>query len=247
MVRLVVPCTAVVALAACTAPEAFDAGADRYTCGSLTFTAPELADAPPAGRLQPEVRAAFDGRGHSVPETDLDDGWRVVEKSSDTVGLIRALEEPERSGPGDIRTHDHVRALRSRGATNVPDGDWVLDSAGVCAPRLDLGRLEQADLTLVHVPDPAATEIALEVYERACNSGEAAHGRVEVVRQDVTDGEVRLVIGVRPRGGNHECPSNPPTPVTVELDEPLGDRTVVDAAVLPPQPVPVARGVRDAG
>ena len=33
------------------------------------------------------------------------------------------------------------------------------------------------------------------------------------------------------------CPSNPPTPFTVDLDEPLGDRLLLDASTLPPRPI----------
>lgn len=246
MVRLVVTLVAVVALAACT--DRFGAGNGGYECGGLTFTADQLDEAPPAAQLRPDTRAAFDGQGHEIPEIDLADGWRILEQSSDTVGLLRPLEDPQEIGPGDVRTHEHVRAHRSRGATNVPDGDWVLDSAGVCTPRLDLGGLGHADLTLAAAPDPAATELELDIYERACASGEPADGRVEVVEQAVTDEEVRLVVGVQPPpGGPQNCPSNPPTHVTIELDEPLGDRTIVDASTLPSQPVPIAPGAAGEG
>lgn len=244
MVRLIAALVAVV-MVSCAQP--FDAGTGGYECGSLTFSEDQLDGAPPAGQLQPEVRAAFNGQGHEIPEIDLDAGWRIVEQSGDTVGLIRPLDQPQENGPGDLRTHEHVRAHVSHGSTNVPDGAWVLDSAGTCTPRLDLGRLGQADLTLAGAPDPAATEIELEIYERACASGESADGRVDVVEREVTRNAVRLVIGVRPRGGDQNCPGNPPTPVTVELDEPLGDRIVVDASVLPPQQVPAAAGVAEGG
>ena len=136
-----------------------------------------------------------------------------------------------------MHTHELVRVERSRGASDVPDGTWVLDQAGTCTPRLDLGQLAQADLALATRPDAGATEIELEVYERACASGEAADGRVEVVEQELTEHELRLVVGVRPRGGDANCPGNPATPFTIELDEPFGDRTVVDVSTLPPQQV----------
>ena len=38
---------------------------------------------------------------------------------------------------------------------------------------------------------------------------------------------------VEPVSGAAECPGNPWFPVTVELDAPLGDRTVVDGHMYP--------------
>ena len=42
---------------------------------------------------------------------------------------------------------------------------------------------------------------------------------------------------VRPLDGPATCPSNPPTPYTLRLDRPLGDRTLADGGTIPPRPV----------
>ena len=143
----------------------------------------------------------------------------------------------EPSGPGDVRSHEFLRVHTISGATNVPDGAWVLDAQGSCTPRQDLGWLGPADLALAEHPSPEARQIELEVYERACASGQAADDRVEIVEQETSDEQLMLVVGVRPLDGDHTCPGNPPTPLTIHLDEPLGDRIVVDASTLPPQPL----------
>jgi hypothetical protein len=72
---------------------------------------------------------------------------------------------------------------------------------------------------------PDTLDVPVIVNEVACSSGRSAEGRIAA---DVTYGDdvVDLDIGVRPLGGNQTCPSNPDTPFVVELDEPLGDRTV---------------------
>lgn len=68
----------------------------------------------------------------------------------------------------------------------------------------------------------------------ACASGEPAAGRVTLERLMEHEDRVELVIGVEtPPGDGQTCPSNPPTPFTVELDEPLGARALVDVAVYP--------------
>jgi hypothetical protein len=84
--------------------------------------------------------------------------------------------------------------------------------------------------------DPAATEIAVAVYERACASGEPATGRIAEPEITYGDDEVVVTIRVIPRAGNQACPGNPATPFTVELDEPLGDRTLLDGGQDPPAP-----------
>lgn len=60
--------------------------------------------------------------------------------------------------------------------------------------------------------------------------GACATGRV--LAPWVHYGEKRLTVTyfVRPREGAQTCPGNPPTPVTLRLDEPLGPRELVDGA-----------------
>ena len=42
--------------------------------------------------------------------------------------------------------------------------------------------------------------------------------------------------GVRPVGGSRDCQGSPPTPATVDLAEPLGQRTVLDGGTEPAAP-----------
>lgn len=248
MARLVVAVSAALILAACgggVGGVAIGEGQGEtvdddsaYRCGSVELTAAELAAAPPATDLGRDGQAALEGM--EVPPIDPAAGWVVLSETAEEVELLRELDAPQDGGPGDVRTFEHLRIQTLTGATNVPDGSWVLSAAGTCTPRLSLDGLGAADLVLAQPPTPDTTTVELEVHERACASGQPAEGRVEIVEQTLTDDQLRLVIGVRPRPGGQDCPGNPPTPVTVELDEPLGDRTVVDATTLPPRPVTVA-------
>ncbi|KQR08283.1 hypothetical protein [Cellulomonas sp. Leaf334] len=86
-------------------------------------------------------------------------------------------------------------------------------------------------------PSPGSATVALLVTETACNSGEDADGRIELESLRETDTAVELVVTVTPRDGGHDCQSNPPTPFAVELDEPLGDRLLLDASTQPSRPV----------
>lgn len=46
-------------------------------------------------------------------------------------------------------------------------------------------------------------------------------------------GTIEVAIGVERVRGDADCPSNPPTPFTVELDDPVGTRDVRLSSVAP--------------
>lgn len=232
----------VVSLAACgdgatesqtaTAPD----DVQQVECGRSSFDFFSLSDAPSASSLPEGPAGAVDDAG--APAFDPSQDWKIVLQSDERVDLIRELEHPLGHGQGDIRTHESRTLERITGASNVPDGTGLLTSAGPCTPRLvSYGELGAADLTLTHLPSPTATSIELLVHERACASGASAEGRIELVALTETAEQVQLRVGVRPREGDQDCQSNPPTPFAVELNSPLGDREVVDASVVPPRPL----------
>lgn len=232
----------VLAVAGC-ARDSTTEGADEaprgpYECQGVSLGAEQLATAPAAADVVrgPARAAILEG----VLGGDLDAGWLVIEQTEDRVALLRQLDAPEDLGAGDVRTHERVVAERIFGASNVEEGAWMLVSAGTCTLQRVLAGLAGADLVLAREPEPDATSVDLLVTERACASGETSEGRVEVVRRDLTDEALSLVIGVRPRGGDQECPGNPASRLTVELDEPLAGRPVLDAGVLPPRAITTA-------
>jgi hypothetical protein len=218
------------------APQVADAV--TVNCGGSVYDPSELAAAPPASSLPEGPAGAVDDAGAPAFDPSLD--WKVVHQSDDRVDLVRELDEPFDNGGGDVRTHESRILERITGAPNVPDGTWLLMSAGPCTQRLvtddDLG---EADLTLAETPAPGDTSIDLFVHERACASGQSAEGRIELVELNKTTGQVQLRVGVRPLDGGQDCQGNPPTPFTVDLGEPLSDREIVDASVVPPLPLTI--------
>lgn len=71
------------------------------------------------------------------------------------------------------------------------------------------------------VPDPASSTLTVLVEEVGCSSGE----RPSTTRPRVELGETTVTIAVRTRARlalSQSCPAVPPTPVTVDLGEPLG-------------------------
>lgn len=215
--------------------------ATEVECGGSVFDFTDLADAPPASSLPDGPAGAVDDAG--APAFDRSQAWRVVHQSEHRVELIRELEEPFDNRGGDVRTHESRTLEKIDGADNLPDGTWLAMTAGPCVPRrINDGDVPYADLTLAEAPAPAATAIELLVHERACASGAAATGRIELIEMQETADEVRVRIGVRRPDGDQTCPGSPPTPFAVELSGPLGEREIVDTSVVPPRRVSVDDG-----
>ena len=202
-----------------------------YDCFGVTTTIAGLEEAPLVSDL-----ADHPGAAAFAANTDSLERWRAVRVEDERLEAVRELDPPE-TLDGALRDHERL-AVALVGAAALPDSDedrWEMVSAGACVLQADLGELGPASVTLDGPArlDDADSQLELLVVEQACASGEDAAGRVRV---DVTttDDEIRLVVGVEPRGGDQNCPSNPPTPVTVDLDEPIAGRRVVDAGRYPP-------------
>ena len=83
----------------------------------------------------------------------------------------------------------------------------------------------------------AQTTFVASVFESACNSGQPATGRVAEPAIIVARDAITITFGVWPPAGSQDCPSNPATPTTVTLPEPLGRRALLDGSFDPPRVV----------
>ena len=212
-------------------------GSATVACGGTVYDADALADAPPVSSLPKGPAEAVDDAG--APAFDLAQDWNVVHQDATRVDLVRELQEPLDNGDGDVRTHESRTLERITGASNVPEGTWLLTSAGSCVQRLvgDDG-LGAADVTLADTPAQEKTSLDLLVREQDCASGRNAEGRIDVQLEETAE-QVLLRVGVERLDGDQSCQGNPATPLTVELADPLGDRSVVDSSVVPARPVTV--------
>ena len=86
------------------------------------------------------------------------------------------------------------------------------------------------------------TEFLALVTEQACASGQSSEGRIVEQQIDYAADSVVVTFRVRPLPGDQECPGTPATMVEVQLDEPLGHRTLLDGGRQPPAEPPVCRG-----
>ncbi len=78
-------------------------------------------------------------------------------------------------------------------------------------------------------PTPSSTAIDVLVHETACASGEPVGDRLVGPEVDVTEDEVRIGFLAETQRGDHTCPGNPDSSVTIQLEMPLGSRELVDA------------------
>lgn len=117
---------------------------------------------------------------------------------------------------------------------------FVLVVLGACAaavwfsfgPGASSGATWRVDGTL----DRDSTRLPLLVTERECASGRSAEGRIQQPDVDYTRDAVVITVRVERRSGDQDCQGNPETPYLLELDEPVGDRRLLDGGTSPPTP-----------
>jgi hypothetical protein len=169
----------------------------------------------PAALLQAVVRESVG----TLPES----GWIRAVETADIVMFVA------RGGAG---------MAWSMAKFQLRDGEWQADAYGQC--RLQPAIPDGVNLAVFRLATddalaPEATQLDLLVTETACNSGQDARGRIRVLDVVPAGGSISILLGVVPRPGGQECPSNPETPFTIELPEPLGDRVVLDGSSVPPR------------
>ncbi|PXA72795.1 hypothetical protein [Cryobacterium arcticum] len=215
---------------------------DDFLCDGLSIPGEALEDRVPLSAIDEAGRTALaeavwdDGSPVGMPSGE---GWYVATSTDDLVSVMRDVEvvadpvSPAIAPDREVQTVTWVD-----NATNLPPG-WYGASSSRCALTVDLGDLTVPEVEFQSPPDPLSQELRLLVTEETCNGGDDAEGRIEVVSLDETDDQVDLILGVRPEDGVHTCPSNPATPFTVTLSEPLGAREVVDASLAAPRALKV--------
>jgi hypothetical protein len=86
--------------------------------------------------------------------------------------------------------------------------------------------------------DPAATEVVVEITERQCTGGRDPRPFLDEPTYVEDDDSVTVLWTSRMPEGASTCIGNPPVPHRLRLDEPLGDRQLLDGSSWPARPVP---------
>jgi hypothetical protein len=205
--------------AAAPSPNASDAASYLYTCGQVAPFPPAVLEEPgdlenedsELGRALREVMETVDGMSLKRAE-----GWRVASESEARVDLVG-----ETSG-GTFMSAAFERA----------GGTWKPVGWGDCQPRVALGNRSPATWKLAEEPSPGDTELVLMVEEPACTGDrELTQDNTEFDLAYTEDTIAIVASAAPPRGG--ECVGRA-WRLKVVLDEPVGDRALVDAAIYPP-------------
>jgi hypothetical protein len=121
----------------------------------------------------------------------------------------------------------------------LEDGTWVWQGHGNCwhlAPVLRDGDEMWVNVTADSVPTDT-TDVPVGVTELACTGSRdpLPHLHDPVVVETAED--VTVYWTSEPPDGDQQCPGNPTATQTLVLDEPLGDRPLLDGSRWPPAPV----------
>lgn len=114
------------------------------------------------------------------------------------------------------------------------EGEWRASGWGGCEWRVHIEGFGVAEWRVDGPADPGTTSLTLAATERNCAGGQAPDGREVKSLAMETDETVTIVVLVEPVSGAATCPGNPEFPVTIELDAPVGERSLRDGSVIPP-------------
>ena len=198
----------------------------EYACGGrTTFTPEDIDRETPAS---PEILEAIDKLRQTMDGAYLpEEGWFAVSESADRVEVLAPLKDQYVSASFEMT------------------GDvWKPTGWGDCLPRLQLqGKsvLRWAFDDDSFPPDPNASKLRLMVSEAQCSSGRDIEGLIEPA-VNYEDTRIEVTLTAPPASGTQTCPGRAPTPYELTLDEPVGDREVVDPSVYPVvEPAPSTR------
>ncbi len=194
----------------CGSPLAFGAHALRGPAGV------ELADHPAAAALRQLVTD-----GH-LPTGN---GWRLVVLTDSSALFLLPM-------PADEEFPYLSAEFESR------DGTWTWVRYGQCVMRPVFDGIEPARWELAPGQQLTRDVRTFEVLvtEQACASGQSPEGRIMPAAAIYLETSIIVIFGVRPLPGAQTCQGNPSLMVTLELDEPLGDRALLDGSALPAEP-----------
>lgn len=195
----------------------------EYGCGAGgTFTARDIEDGPEPSRdvldALHELRQTMDGA--MLPE----EGWTVVSDDDRATTLLAASD-------GDFAFASVTFERQAKG--------WKPAGWGDCTPRLvleDKSVLRWAFDQAAYPPDPEVTELTLLASDTQCSGGRDIEGLIEPeVTYTRSRIEVLLTAPSLETGKNsaYTCIGTAPTEYTLQLEEPVGERDVVDVSVYP--------------
>ncbi|SDU40052.1 hypothetical protein [Jiangella alkaliphila] len=165
----------------------------------------------------------------------LIDSWTLIGQVGSRAYLLIWMKDTEeaRNLGGELSTAIYARAA---------DGSWAYEGGGGgCEPqRYFSDGLMPGWWTLRTAPEPDTTSVDINVNSDECSSGQSPADRLTepIVEYHADTVVITTRLEPQPPGGN-TCPGSPSAPLTVQLDEPLGDRQLLDGQWYPPRPATI--------
>lgn len=195
----------------------------QMACGAVTFDGNSFdfdSFPVPDADLIAVLVAGF-GRGGGFGDVE-NMNWSIASSDGSSIGVV---------GRGDTDPPSFLYAVVDR------SGDTLdMTSYGQCNLEVTAVGLGSAVMILDpdKEPNPAASSLSVLIMERRCASGQSPERREVIPVVNETDTEVQIVVLVAPVKGGATCPGNPWYPVEITLEQPLGDRKILDARTIPP-------------
>ncbi len=199
-------------------------------CGPITLPAAGIDQLNPLDATQTESLNRSTTTTGEAAFYDMFD-WRVLDQTTNRVTIVGSDRTGSNDAPVGYATFD----------TTDTSADWLpTGPSGACTPKLatDTGDPASVVLDPDHEPDPQSTTLHLLINENACASGQAPNDRDITAFETSDTTSVSLVVSVAPFTSANEdasCQGNPWYALAVELSEPIGGRTILDAGSVPAQ------------
>lgn len=215
-----------------------DAGspADSYLCRDQPVSVHALQEPVPATELsRTGVRAIATAEGTGTIALHR---WNLAEETSTSIVLLRELRHPyspDADGVEAVWTHEVAVFHRDADAGERP---WSYLGSWECELRRDIAPLHPVRLRLTDGHAPG--DRTVELMASACDKWPREDDRERVMRLvsvEETDTEVLVVAGMVPLPDGMVapdlCTGTAEGTIAVELEQPLGERRLLDAAIYP--------------
>lgn len=206
-------------------PPALDEDDLRLSCGSpLSFNAEALGEPRGAERVDHPAAAAI---RELIASDQLPDqsGWQLVVLTDENALFVVPARPDEGFSYWSVELE-------------LRDGEWSFVRSGQCDLQPVFEGIGAATWELA--PDQSlqrdTQRVDVLVSEDGCASGMPPDGRVIPAATIYRERDIIVIFGVEPLPDAQTCQGAPPARVTLELDEPIGDRVLLDGSVLPPEP-----------
>lgn len=204
--------------------------ARAISCGDDFFFAPAVLGQPASDEMATDPAAAA-LREYLVASSGLEEtatrpatGWHRIVLTAVQVQFVAV---------GTDRKGLWVIGLEAR------DGAWetILDGACHGQVKRPAGFGPAGWWLDPAFPPPGKQDLVLHVLinEESCASGKSPEGRVGPPEIAYFQQAIVVTLSVRPRSGGQDCPSNPDFAMKIRLNEPVGDRRILDGGLFPPR------------